>query len=202
MPTIANTIIKLALHLADASYGTWSAAEMTRFVTRVLEDLAQRGHGDQGYLDHLGNASARVDIDADMATIQQILAVEYPVGDDPPSYIPYALALDSAKETIVLLTDSLPDASTNFRMHFTLCFATVPYRHEALVLGGAEAYAYEFIALKLANSLTVDSFTGQRYRELARDKRAIYDRWLAELPPPYNPFASAPGRADWRTIDD
>ncbi len=130
------------LHDEDAANQRWTDAELDRHIGRAVREFSLSVP-----LETKATLSATADSRdlsvAGLADLVAIEAVEYPVGNYPPSYVPFSVWLS----TLTMLIDSPPDAVEDVDVYYTKLHtldattSTLPARFEDVVATGAAAYA-------------------------------------------------------------
>jgi hypothetical protein len=130
------------LHDEDAANQRWTDAELDRHTQRAVGEF-----GLSVPLEAKTTLSTTADSrDVSIAGLTGLVAVEaaeYPVGDYPPTYVPFSIWLS----TLTMLIDSPPVAVEDANVYYTKLHtldeatSTLPARFEDVVATGAAAYA-------------------------------------------------------------
>jgi len=130
------------LHDEDATNERWTDAELDRHIQRTVREFSLSVPLEAKTTLTTTPDSRDISI-AGLADLVAIEAVEHPVGDYPPAYVPYSVWLS----TLTMLTDSAPGSAENVNVYHTKLHtldattSTLPERLEDVVATGAAAYA-------------------------------------------------------------
>ncbi len=130
------------LHDEDATNERWTDAELDRHIQRAVREfsLAVPLEAKTTLSTTAGSRDLSI---AGLTDLVAIEAVEHPVGDYPPAYVPYSVWLS----TLTMLIDSPPGSAEDFNVYHTQLHtldettSTLPERLEDVVATGAAAYA-------------------------------------------------------------
>jgi len=130
------------LHDEDAQNQRWTDAELDRHIQRAVRDFSLSVP-----LEAKTTLSTTADSrDLSIAGLTDLVAIEaaeYPVGNYPPTYVPFSVWLS----TLTMLIDSPPAAVEDVDVYYTelhtldATTSTLPARFEDVVATGAGAYA-------------------------------------------------------------
>jgi hypothetical protein len=137
-----RALVRRDLHDEDASNYRWTDDEIDRHVARAVNELSLAVPlASKATLTTVeGNRDLSL---ASLTGLVAVEAVEYPVGEYPPSYAPFSIWGDA----LTLLVDATPLAAQEVYVYYgklhTLdaSTSTVPAALEDLVASGAAAYA-------------------------------------------------------------
>ena len=130
------------LHDEDIADQRWTDAELDRHIQRAVREFSLSVP-----LETKATLSTTVDSrDLSIAGLTDLVAIEaaeYPVGNYPPTYVPFSVWLS----TLTMLIDSPPGAVEDVNVYYTKLHildattSTLPPRFEDIVATGAAAYA-------------------------------------------------------------
>jgi hypothetical protein len=130
------------LHDEDPQNQRWTDAELDRHIQRAVREF-----GLSVPLEAKTTLSTTADSrDLSIAGLTDLVAIEaaeYPVGNYPPTYVPFSVWLS----TLTMLIDSSPGAVEDVDVYYTklrtldATTSTLPARFEDVVATGATAYA-------------------------------------------------------------
>ncbi len=130
------------LHDEDATNERWTDAELDRHIQRTVREFSLSVPLEAKTTLTATPDSRDLSI-AGLADLVAIEAVEHPVGDYPPAYVPYSIWLS----TLTMLVDSAPGSADDVNVYHTKLHtldattSTLPERLEDVVATGAAAYA-------------------------------------------------------------
>ncbi len=130
------------LHDEDATNERWTDAELDRHIQRTVRDFSLSVPLEAKTTLTTTPDSRDLSI-AGLADLVAIEAVEFPVGDYPPAYVPYSVWLS----TLTILIDSSPGSAEDVNVYHTKLHtldattSTLPAQLEDVVATGAAAYA-------------------------------------------------------------
>ncbi len=130
------------LHDEDATNERWTDAELDRHIQRTVREFSLSVPLEAKTTLTTTPDSRDLSITG-LADLVAIEAVEFPVGDYPPAYVPYSVWLS----TLTMLIDSSPGSAEDVNIYYTKLHtldattSTLPARLEDVVATGAAAYA-------------------------------------------------------------
>ncbi|MCH7998515.1 MAG: hypothetical protein IIA91_03415 [Chloroflexi bacterium] len=130
------------LHDEDATNERWTDAELDRHIQRTVREFSLSAPLEAKTTLTTTPDSRDLSITG-LADLVAIEAVEHPVGDYPPAYVPYSVWLS----TLTMLVDSAPGSAEDVNVYYTKLHtldattSTLPERLEDVVATGAGAYA-------------------------------------------------------------
>ncbi len=130
------------LHDEDPTNQRWTDAELDRHIQRTVREFSLSVPLEAKTTLTTTPDSRDLSI-AGFADLVAIEAVEQPVGDYPPAYVPYSVWLS----TLTMLIDSAPGSAQDVNVYYTKLHtldattSTLPARLEDVVATGAGAYA-------------------------------------------------------------
>jgi hypothetical protein len=160
--------VRTDLHDEDAANERWTDAELDRHILRAVRDfgLSVPLEAKATLTTTAGSRDLSISGLTDLVAIE---AVEYPVGEYPPSYVRYSVWLS----TLTLLIDTTPGGGEDVSVYHTKLHtldatsSTLPARFEDVVAAGAAAYA----------ALEWSSFATNRVNVGGRDVWRDYLAW-------------------------
>jgi hypothetical protein len=169
------------LHDEDAANQRWTDAELDRHIQRAAHEF-----GLSVPLEAKATLSTTADSrDLSIAGLTDLVAIEaaeYPVGNYPPTYVPFSVWLS----TLTMLIDSPPGAVEDVNVYHTKLHtldettSTLPARFEDVVATGAAAYAALEWASFATNRVNVGGQDVWRdYLTWGRQRLAEFQRALA-----------------------
>src|SRR6266508_2365258 len=183
MTTIADirARVRKDLHDEDSLNYRWTDGQLDRHVQHTVRQfsLALPLEAKSTLATAAANRDLSISTLADLVAIE---AVEYPVGEFPPSYVRYSVWLG----TLTLLIDKTPEAAESVNVYWTKLHtidgtsSTVPARFEDVIAAGAAGYA----ALEWASFSTNRVNVGGRdvwreYLAWGQERLAAFQRSLA-----------------------
>ncbi len=130
------------LHDEDLTNQRWTDAELDRHIQRTVREFSLSVPLEAKTTLAATPDSRDLSITG-LADLVAIEAVEHPVGDYPPAYVPYSVWLS----TLTMLIDSSPGSAEDVNVYYTKLHpldattSTLPARLEDVVATGAAAYA-------------------------------------------------------------
>jgi hypothetical protein len=130
------------LHDEDATNQRWTDGELDRHIGRAVREFSLSVPLEAKATLSTTAGSRDLSI-AGLTDLVAIEAVEHPVGEYPPSYVPFSVWLS----TLTLLVDAAPKTAENVTVYHTKLHtldatsSTLPARFEDVVAAGAAAYA-------------------------------------------------------------
>lgn len=186
MPTTIATIrarVRQDLHDEDSSAYRWTDAVLDRHITRAVNDYSLEAPLEQKSTLTTTAGSRNISI-ASLTNLIAIDAVEYPIDQYPPRYVP----MSRWQTTITLDLTSAPAGGENVNVYWTRVHtldgstSTVPVAHEDVIALGAAAHA----ALDWTSFATNRINTGGedvwgRYKAFGESRHREFRRELAKL---------------------
>jgi hypothetical protein len=174
--------VRKDLHDEDSQNYRWSDEELDRHIDRAVRELSLSCPLEAKAT--LSTTAGSRDLSlASLQDVVEIEAVEYPVGDYPPSYVRFSLWSD----TLTLLIDSLPGESEDIYVYYGKLHtldadsSTIPAKLEDLVATGAAGYAAIEWASFATNRVNVGgSETWRNYLTWGHDRLAQFLHELAK----------------------
>ncbi len=169
------------LHDEDPANQRWTDAELDRHIERAIREF-----GLSVPLEAKTTLSTTADSrDLSIAGLTDLVAIEaaeYPVGNYPPTYVPFSVWLS----TLTMLIDSSPGAVEDVDVYYTKLHtldattSTLPARFEDVVATGAAAYAALEWASFATNRVNVGGQDVWRdYLTWGQERLAEFQRALA-----------------------
>lgn len=182
LATIRATV-RTDLHDEDSANYRWTDAELNRHIRRALLDYSL--HAPLEAKSTLQTTVGSRDLSVSSLTPRiRIVAVEYPTGAYPPSFVPFSLWGD----TLTLQVSSAPSAAQDVLIYWHKPHAidgssTFPDAHDDIIATGAAGYAALEWASFASNRVNVggDEVWG-RYMEFANVRLAEFKERLRQLP--------------------
>jgi len=136
-----RTTVRRDLHDEDAENYRWSNDELDRHIAHAVKDFSEHLPLEMKATMATGSGSRELDISTITGRVM-VEAVEYPVGEFPKRYQPFALWSD----TLTILGSEIPDGSNAYiyygKVHtLSAESSTIPTQHEELITMGACGYA-------------------------------------------------------------
>ncbi|MEE8345772.1 MAG: hypothetical protein V3S20_00345 [Dehalococcoidia bacterium] len=134
--------VRTDLHDEDPQNERWTDAELDRHIERAVRDFSLSLPLEAKTTLSTTADSRDLSI-AGLTDLVAIEAVEYPVGNYPPTYVPFSIWLS----TLTMLIDSPPGSAENADVYHTklhtldVTTSTLPERFEDVVATGGAAYA-------------------------------------------------------------
>ena len=174
--------IRKDLHDEDSQNYRWTDSELNRHIDHSVRELSLSCPLEARATLSTITESRDLSLPS-LSDLVEIEAVEYPVGNYPPSYIRFSAWAD----TLTLLTDGLPGDAEDVYVYYcklhTLdaSISTLPAKLEDLVALGAAAYAAIEWASFAANRVNVGGVdTWRSYLTWGQDRLAEFMRGLAK----------------------
>ncbi len=158
----ADCLAAIARDLGDPDGSIWSEDDLSRHLDHALADLADAA-GAQESLDLSATGADEYDISGH-PEIRHLLAVEWPLSQQPPAHIRFHLWRGQLR-----LLDAVPPAGQTLRLHYRKAFTVddlgsdLPAELEELAVLGARGYALLQQAARTIATLNVDSWVSRRY---------------------------------------
>ena len=174
--------VRRDLRDTDAANERWSDDDLTRHIERALQELSLAAPLEATATLTTSAGSRDLDVSA-LAGRVAIDAVEYPTGQYPPAFAPYALWGD----TLTLQIEGAPGGGESVAVYYSKLHAldeassTLPAALEDLVATGAGAYAALEWASFATNRVNVGGAeTWRHYHIWAQERLAAFARALAK----------------------
>ena len=169
------------LHDEDATNQRWTDAELDRHIQRAVDEFSLSVPLEAKTILSTTADSRDLSIAA-LTDLVAIEAAEYPVGNYPPTYVPFSVWLS----TLTMLIDSSPGAVEDVDVYYTKLHtldattSTLPARFEDVVATGAAAYAALEWASFATNRVNVGGQDVWRdYLTWGQERLAEFQRALA-----------------------
>jgi len=177
-----RTQVRRDLHDEDPANQRWSDDELDRHIERAVRELSLAIPQEAKASPTTSEGSRDISL-ASLSDLVAVEAVEYPVDEYPPSYVPFSLWAG----TLTLLVDATPPGDQSVNIYYgkvhTLdaTTSTIPPHLEELVATGAAAYA----ALEWASFATNRVNVGgqdvwRQYLTWGQERLAAFSRALAK----------------------
>jgi hypothetical protein len=177
-----RTRVRRDLHDEDPTDQRWTDDELDRHIAHALGDLSL-ALPLEAQATLTTTAESRDLSIAGLSDIVAIEAVEYPVGEYPPSYVRFSLW----STTLTMLVDAKPLSAQSVNIFYTKTHtldattSTIPSRFEDLVATGAAAYAAVEWASFATNRVNVGGQEVWRhYLSWGQERLAQFHRSLAK----------------------
>ena len=161
LPTMRNRV-RRDLHDEDSGSYRWTDNELDRHIERTLREFSQSCPREMKADIVTTDGSREIDISGleDRVLVQ---AIEFPIGNFPPSYQRFLLYQD----TVTLLGSQLGDGSDARIFYGKLhtldsSSSTIPSKYEEIVAAGAEAYALLQFAAYSINRVNISGDASPR----------------------------------------
>jgi len=169
--------VRQDLHDEDAANYRWTDAVLTRHIAHAVAEFSQALPLED--VATIATTPGSRDISISALTTRVIVeAVEYKVGNFPPTYQRFSIW----KDILTILSDELPDGS-NAKVYYGLVHtmsttSTVPTQYDALIALGAAAFAlieWAAYAVNRVNAGGADTTRAYRLEGEARLKQFLSD---------------------------
>jgi hypothetical protein len=179
--TVMRALVRRDLHDEDASNYRWTDDELDRHIARAAKELSLAAPLESKATLTTTEGSRDLSL-ASLTGLVAVEAIEYPVGQYPPSYTPFSIWGD----TLTLLVDATPLAAQDVDIYYgklhTLdaTTSTVPAALEDAVATGSAAYAALEWASFAANRVNVGGpDVWRQYLVWGQERLAAFARELA-----------------------
>lgn len=176
-----RTRLRQDLHDQDAANQRWTDAELDRHIQRTVREFSLSAPLEAKSILTTTAGSRDLSI-AGLTDLVAIEAVEFPLGQYPPSYVRFSVWLT----TLTLLVDSTPVAAESVNVYHTKLHtidatsSTVAARFEDVIAGGAAGYAAIEWASFATNRVNVGGRDVWRdYLTWGQERLAEFQRALA-----------------------
>ncbi len=181
--TTMRTALRRVLHDEDSDAYRWTDDELDRHLARAVRELSQVLPREQK--DTLSTTADSRDLSvSSLADLVGVEAVEYPVGNYPPTFVQWSLWMT----TLTMLVDGAPSGTEDVYVYWgklhTLdgSTSTLPTEAEEAVLVGASAYAALEWASYATNRVNVGGpGTWRNYESWGRARLEDFGAWLQKL---------------------
>lgn len=176
-----RTRLRQDLHDQDAANQRWTDAELDRHIQRTVREFSLSAplEAKSTLTTTAGSRDLAI---AGLTDLVAIEAVEFPLGQYPPSYVRFSVWLT----TLTLLVDSTPVAAESVNVYHTKLHtidatsSTVAARFEDVIAGGAAGYAAIEWASFATNRVNVGGRDVWRdYLTWGQERLAEFQRALA-----------------------
>ena len=178
-----RTRLRIDLHDEDSASYRWTDAHLARHLERAVRELsAAQPHPDEATI-QTGDDGRTVPL-ASLTGLVRVEAVEFPIGENPPSYVDFTLR----GATLTLLTEEVPAPDTSVKVFYgrlhtlNATTSTIPPHLEELVLAGAAGYAAMDQSGHAINSINAGGpNTWRHFLTWGQEKLAHFRQGLADL---------------------
>ncbi len=181
MTTLADirSRVRTDLHDTDSGAYRWSDDDLDRHIAHALDDVSRAIPLEQSAVVETTPGSRDLSLQS-LEGLIEVEAVEYPVGDFPPSYTGFT----AWSGTLSLHTPTAPDGS-DAKFYYTARHVldddgtTLPGHLEDLVAAGAGAYAaLEWAAFTIDRLNTGGDAVAKQYESWARARLTAFEQLL------------------------
>ena len=179
--TTMRALVRRDLHDEDAANYRWTNDELDRHVARAVKELSLAAPLEAKATLTTAEGSRDLSL-APLTGLVVVEAVEYPVGEYPPSYAPFSVWSD----VLTLLVDATPLAAQDVCVYYGKLHtldagtSTIPARLEDVVAAGAAAYAALEWASFATNRVNVSGpDVWRQYLVWGQERLAAFARELA-----------------------
>ncbi len=161
--------LRVELHDEDSNNYRWVTATLQRHIERVVREVSEAWPRERLTVLTTTAGSRDIDVSAQFTDLVRIDAIEWPIGQEPRTYIQWSLYQD----TLTLLGDNIPAAADSVNAYWGPRHlvddtqSTLPQVTEEAVVQGAAGYA----AIEWAN------FAINRANVGGDDVQLAYRRW-------------------------
>jgi hypothetical protein len=174
--------IRKDLHDEDSQNYRWTDSELNRHIDHALRELSLSCPLEAKAT--LSTTAGSRDLSlSSISDLVEIEAVEYPVGNYPPSYVRFSVWADN----LTLLTDTVPGDAEDVYVYYSKLHtldadsSTLPAKLEDLVALGAAAYAAIEWASFATNRVNLGGAeTWRNYLTWGQDRLADFMKGLAK----------------------
>jgi hypothetical protein len=169
---------RLRQDLSDVAEDRWPDEQLDRHIEHALGDLSLAIPQELTLLMATTSGSRDLVI-GDIEGLVEVEAVEYPVGQFPPSYVGFS----TWGTTIALHVDSAPDGS-DAKLYYTAVHvlddedSTLADSQVDILITGASAYAAQELAAGRTDVLTTDPAAAERYAAWSRARLTAFRQLL------------------------
>lgn len=186
MGTLADIRELVREDLRDPDDDIWSDAQLERHVERAVHEYSLVKPQEK-------TATIQHDTDArtlDISTISdriRIVAVEFPVGEYPPQYVPFFTWADELTMDLSNAPAGQADAKVYYHAEHTINGTTTfPATHNNTIATGAAGYAALELTADTANKVNVGGENAWgRYADFAQERLAAFRRQLQSIAEAY-----------------
>ncbi len=175
--------LRIDLHDEDPSAYRWTDPQLDRHLGRTTRELSAAHPRPDVATIRIGSDGFTLSI-ASLEDLVRVEAVEYPVGENPPSFVDFSLR----GSILTLLTAGRPGADAPAKVHYGRLHtldaneSTIPPHLEELVITGAAGFAAMDWSGHAINSINVGGpQTWRHFLEWGQTKLAHFRQGLADL---------------------
>lgn len=175
--------LRIDLHDEDTSDYRWTDAQLDRHLGRAVRELSGAHPQPDAATIRIGSDGRSVPL-ASLTDLVRVEAVEFPVGDSPPSYVDFR----HRGATLGLIAEESPGSDESVkvlygRLHtLDATTSTIPPHLEELALSGAAGYAAMDWSGHAINSInTGGPDTWRHFLVWGQEKLAYFRKGLADL---------------------
>jgi hypothetical protein len=178
MVTLSDVRDRLRQDLSDVAEDRWPDDQLDRHIEHALGDLSLAIPQELTLLMATMSGSRDLAI-GDIEGLVEVEAVEYPVGQFPPSHVGFS----TWGTTIALHVDSAPDGS-DAKLYYTAVHvlddedSTLADSQVDILITGASAYAAQELAAGRTDVLTTDPAAAERYAAWSRARLTAFRQLL------------------------
>jgi hypothetical protein len=192
------SLVRNDLHDADSGTYRWSDAELTRHINRAVVELSESLPQPAKATLPTVAGSRELDI-SDLVDRIMVAAVEFPLGDSPPSFQQFSIW----GNTLTIVSGGEPDGN-NCNIYYGAQHvldaqgSTLPSKYEDLVAGGAGGYAaiewasYAINRVNVGGAPTPREFLdwgNQKLKDFRQELRRLGRRNLVRISSLYAPYS-------------
>lgn len=175
--------LRIDLHDNDSANYLWTDAQLNRHLGRALRELSAAHPRPDVATIQTGPDGRSVSL-ATLTDLVRVEAVEFPVGEIPPSYVDYSLR----GAALTLLTYEPLGPNQSVKVHYGRLHtldadsSTIPPHLEELVIAGAAGYAAMDWSVHAINSINLGGpDTWRHFLVWGQEKLAHFRQGLADL---------------------
>ena len=175
--------LRIDLHDEDSANYLWTDDQLDRHIGRAVRELSAVHPRPDVAAIQTGPDGRSVPLST-LTDLVRVEAVEFPMGENPPSYVDYSLR----GATLSLLTFEPAEANASVKVHYgrlhTLgaTTSTIPPHLEELVITGAAGYAAMDWSVHAVNSINLGGpNTWRHFLVWGQEKLAHFRQGLAAL---------------------
>ena len=175
--------IRKDLHDEDATAFRWTDGVLDRHIERALSEYSQVSPVEVKSTLTTVPDSRDVQLDNLVEPIR-VVAAEYPIGEYPPSYVPFSVWGKTLTLDLAAAPSGVPFVNVWWhKAHNTLGNGSFPEAHDDIIVGGAAAFAALEWASFASNRLNVggDDVWG-RYMDFGNVRLRAFQQALRDLP--------------------
>ncbi len=186
MGTLADIVELVRLDLRDPTDAIWSDAQLQRHVQRAVHEYSLVNPQEKKATIQNDNNARTISLSTITDRIR-IVAVEFPVGEYPPEYVPFFTWATTLTMDLAYAPSGQANAYVYYHAEHTINgTTTLPPTHNNIIANGAAGYAALELTADTANKVNVGGQDAWgRYADFANQRLDDFHRQLRQIAEAY-----------------